>query len=176
MRRFLPLLAVLLIGGCGRNPLADLFNPGAPGSSVKPPTPSDYHALSVVALVCIIVGVGTLIVSSVVPLVPRRASVMALLCAVGCYALQMFLDRYLWLVVLASVLGGIAVAAPWVIAWVRAMLHREGKALAKKHPREGAALMIAAKPAAFKSKTSRKWLAERLSTPRGGGHAGPGPT
>lgn len=158
------LLAVLLgsLLGCrGGGGLGDILNALGGGGGDTPPAPdrpvANYGILDWLAVACMVVGIGTIILGTIFPLVPRKTSIVAIGCAIGCWTIKVFMVKWEWAIPFAGLLCGLAFAAPVIVTWVRAQLKRTATALEKSNdPRAATALRVVAEPKRFKTPTQRK--------------------
>jgi hypothetical protein len=106
---------------------------------------------------CMLIGVGTAIAGTIVPIVSRRTSGVAVGCAVGCWVLAELLGKWMPALVIGGLLVGLALAAPVVVTWVRLQLKRRAEELEdQQDERAAVALRVAAEPRRFRTKKARK--------------------
>lgn len=143
--------------GCARDAAASA------GKKVTGPPLGDanFGILDWAAGICILAGIAALIASTIVPLVPRKSAVMAVLCGIGCWLLKAILARFLgplaWGAIAIGAVCGISAAWPYILTLKNWSLRRNAKKLAKAgDARAAVALEVQSSPRKFKTKEARK--------------------
>ena len=184
-RLLYPVPLLLLLAGCRAHPGLNTDSLGTAHwwNAAKSGPADSYAWLTLLGAGCIALAVCTLIASTFVPFIPRKAAWMAVACGIGCIVLKAFfvklLGPLLWVSIVLGVIGGLAVLYPWAVGWVNANLLKRSRQLEREgDSRAATALRVAAMPGKYRSKGARKALLARVSgtvqpqPSRGGGHAG----
>ena len=138
-------------GGGFPNPLSWFGVGGDQSVNPAPPAPADpFWFLTPLAGALVTFGVVALILSVMVPLIPRKAAVTAIACGIAAGVLKAFLVKFLgpvlWISAGLIVVGGAFALWPWIKAAQNWSLNRLGHKLATNGNREaGVALMSTAR-------------------------------
>lgn len=166
-------VAVFLMGGCGSlnpfRPRTSSIDPTGVISTVPPIHAGDGWAfLNWIGFVCIAGGIGILIASAFVPILPRKAAGTAIVCGVACVLARHFLDRFesviLWATLVVLAVGAGCLLWPILVAAYRGtLLLKARELLASGHVAEAAAFKITATPGASKVPSIRRAILANLT-------------
>lgn len=166
-------MAAAVCGGCALLPRGRESIPTAPPPDVVRvgiPVP-DYSILDRIAAVCFIMAAAAFIGSFLWPMIPRRAAVAALACAVAAWMVKALLVKFFPFMVWAAfgllIVGGGLALWPYAVALYRRGILRTASTLAAAGDvRAATALEVVAVPKRFPDKAARvarvKFLTDRL--------------
>jgi hypothetical protein len=168
--------AMVLAVGCAALDPSRINGWGKPdGPSVPPLHPGQGWAfLNWIGFVCIAGGIGILIASAFVPILPRKAAGTAIVCGVGCVLARHFLDKFetviLWTTLGTLAVGFACLVWPLLVAAYRGTLLLKARELLRSgHIQEAAAFRITATPGAAKSGSIRKAIFATVQAQANGG-------